>query len=148
MKLILNLLVASAAITGLASCTTPQTAQQLSQTSVNYQCGPGGQNPLTVQYTFQGGEALSARVIYQNQVVELPRSMASNADMVGNTFRSENYTWVTDKFTYDTVGNARGEMLTRELARTHTGTIPSETPSDEVSNIIVRDCVPVSATSA
>ena len=75
---------------GLAACTTPRSPHEIAQTTVDYQCGPGGQDPLTVQYTFQGGEALSARVIYQNQVVVLSRSTASNADMVGNTFRSDN----------------------------------------------------------
>lgn len=156
MKQTLKLLGACAVLTGLAACTTPQSPHQLAQTTVDYQCGPGGQYPLTVQYTFQGGEALSARVIYQNQVVALSRSTASNTDMVGNTFRSENYTWVTQQFDYDTVGAARGEMLTREIVPDNagsvtprTGTMPATvppvttTPVEEVSNIIVRDCVPV-----
>ncbi len=150
MKQTLSVLGALVIVTGLAACTTPHSPDHVSQATVNYQCGPGGQDPLTVQYTFQGGEALSARVIYQNQVVVLPRSTASNADMVGNTFRSDNYTWVTQKFDYDTVGEARGDMLTREIVPPvtttpsyGTGVVPVPTPTDEVSNIIVRDCVPV-----
>lgn len=169
MKQTIIVLGAVVIVTGLAACTTPRSPSELSQTTVDYQCGPGGQDPLTVQYTFQGHEALSARIIYQNQVVLLSRSTAGNVDMVGNTFRSDNYTWVTQKFDYDTVGSARGDMLTREIIQPATsvapapgvtpsgstvtpasGTTPMHTnrPVDEVSNIIVRDCVPVAASTS
>lgn len=162
MKLTLNLLATLVAVAGLAACTTPHGPNELGQKTVNYQCGPGGQDALTVQYTFQGRDAVSARIIYQNQVVVLPRATASNIDMVGNTFRSDNYTWTTQAFDYDTVDSARGDMLTREIVphATHavpqtggvtppaTGTPPVDgsratLPADEVSNIVVRDCVPV-----
>lgn len=162
MKPTLNLLAALVAAAGLTACTTPHSPNQLAQKTVNYQCGPGGQDPLTVQYTFQGRDALSARIIYQNQVVLLPRATATNLDMVGNTFRSDNYTWTTEAFEYDTVDSARGDMLTREIVPPATpdvpqpaATLPPATgtapvpgsrttlPADEVSNIVVRDCVPV-----
>lgn len=169
MKPTLNLLAAMVAVAGLAGCATPQSPNELSQKTVNYQCGPGGQDPLTVQYTFQGRDALSARIIYQNQVVLLPRSTATNVDMVGNTFRSDNYTWITQAFDYDNVDSARGDMLTREIVPpatpdmtpptvnghaatgtspvTRSQTMPPATPAvNEVSNIVVRDCVPVAAT--
>lgn len=166
-----------AVVGGLTACATPQSPHELSQATINYQCGPGGQDPLTVQYTFQGQEPLSARIIYQNQVVLLPRSTASNVDVIGNTFRSDHYTWITQKFDYDTVGSARGEMLMRDIVRTEserehvaTGTAPvgvnttpsgtrtapaagvgalsTSTPADEVSNIIVRDCIPLVASTS
>lgn len=145
---------------GLTACTAPRTPDQISQVSIDYRCGPGGQTPLTVQYTFQGEEPLAARVIYQNQVVELPRSTAKHADMAGNTFRSDSYTWLTQTFDYDNVGSARGEMLTREVVPSvtnNTGSagstvlpsdsavVPVQGPAAEVSNIIVRDCVPVAS---
>ena len=157
MKQTLNRLGVLVAFAGLAACTTPHSPNQLTQATVNYQCGPGGQAPLTVQYTFQGGEAMSARVIYQNQVVVLPRSTTSNVDMVGNTFRSDNYTWITQQFDYDTVASARGEMLTRDVVPADVSTVPSTTgtvpapataPIEEVSNLIVRDCVPIVSTTS
>src|SRR3546814_1995208 len=73
---------------GLAACSTPKDAQQLSQKTVEYGCGPGADQPLSVQYTFQGDEPLAAKVIYQNQAVDLTRATTSNADMV----RSEEHT--------------------------------------------------------
>ena len=45
--------------TVLVACTAPRSPDQLSQKTINYQCGPGGQDLLTVQYTFQGNEAPS-----------------------------------------------------------------------------------------
>lgn len=171
MKPTLNLLAAMVAVAGLAGCAAPQSPNQLSQKTVNYQCGPGGQDPLTVQYTFQGRDAVSARIIYQNQVVLLPRSTATNVDMVGNTFRSDNYTWITQAFDYDSVDSARGDMLTREIVppatpdmtppvvngHATTGTtpvphgqvLPPVNPAvNEVSNIVVRDCVPLTTTTS
>lgn len=170
MKPTIKLIGVLVAVCGLAACTTPS-QNQLTQKTVNYQCGPGGQDPMSVQYTFQGLDALSARIIYQNQVVQLPRSTSSNVDMVGNTFRSDNYTWITQAFDYNSVDSARGEMLTREIVPSaHDAAIPSDTtlppstgvgpaagsrtavtpavPVQEVSNIIVRDCVPVTTTTS
>src|SRR5690606_25189257 len=121
---------------GLIGCTTPRDATQLSQKTVHYACGPqGAQQPLTVQYTFQGTEALAAKVIYNNQAVDLTRATASNADMVGNTFRGNGYTWTTDKFTYDSVGETHGNMLTQDVAQNVNG------QRTTVSNIIANNCV-------
>ena len=121
---------------GLAACTTPRDATQLSQKTVHYACGPqGAQQPLTVQYTFQGGEALAAKVIYNTQAVDLTRATASNADMVGNTFRGNGYTWTTDKFNYDTVGETHGNMLTQDVVQTVNG------QQTTVSNIIANNCM-------
>lgn len=121
---------------GLAACTTPRDATQLSQKTVHYACGPqGAQQPLTVQYTFQGTEALAAKVIYNNQAVDLTRATASNADMVGNTFRGNGYTWTTDKFTFDTVGQTQGNMLTQDLVQNVNG------QQTTVSNIIANNCM-------
>lgn len=121
---------------GLIGCTTPRDATQLSQKTVHYACGPqGAQQPLTVQYTFQGTEALAAKVIYNNQAVDLTRATASNVDMVGNTFRGNGYTWTTDKFTYDTVGETHGNMLTQDVAQNVNG------QQTTVSNIIANNCV-------
>lgn len=148
----MNVLGVLAVSVVLGGCAAPRSPDQLSQVTINYQCGPGGQNPLTVQYTFQGDEALSARVIYQGQVVMLRRVTASNADIVSNTFRSDNYTWITQKFDYSTVSSARGDMLTRSLVPSESPTagvndsVP-ETPVEEVSDIVVSDCEPVVARS-
>ena len=121
---------------GLAACTTPRDATELSQKTVHYACGPqGAQQPLTVQYTFQGTEALAAKVIYNSQAVDLARATASNADMVGNTFRGNGYTWTTDKFSYDTVGQTNGNMLTQDVVQTVNGR------QTTVSNIIVNNCM-------
>src|SRR5690606_11861849 len=91
--------------------------------------------PLSVHYTFQGEQALAARVVYMNQVIELNRATASNADMVGNTFKGGGYTWTTDKFVEDDVANAKGLMLTREAAA-QAGT--AQAPN--VGSVLVRDC--------
>jgi membrane-bound inhibitor of C-type lysozyme len=125
---------------GLAACTTPKDTQELSQKTVEYRCGPGGEQPLSVQYTFQGTEPLAAKVIYRNQAVDLTRATTSNADMVGNTFRGNGYTWTTDKFTFDTVGTVKGNMLTQDSQQAVGG------QTTAVSNIIVKDCQAVSAT--
>jgi len=120
---------------GLVACTTPRDATELSQKTVHYVCGPqGAQQPLTVQYTFQGTEALAAKVIYNTQAVDLTRATASNVDMVGNTFRGNGYTWTTDKFNYDTVGETQGNMLTQDVAQTVNG------QQTTVSNIIANQC--------
>lgn len=136
----------------VGACAAPRSPDQLASKTIHYQCGPGGQQPLAVQYTFQGDEPASARVIYQNQVVMLPRVTLSNADLVGNTFRSENYTWITQQFDYQTVGTARGEMLTRDIVASEADSaVPGSTdqtpvtPVEEVSDLVVSDCVPVVA---
>ncbi|WP_397475563.1 hypothetical protein [Pusillimonas sp.] len=121
---------------GLAACAAPRDTTQLSQKTVHYACGPqGAQQPLTVQYTFQGAEALAAKVIYNTQAVDLTRATASNADMVGNTFRGNGYTWTTDKFNYDTVGQTQGNMLTQDVVQTVNG------QQTTVSNIIANNCM-------
>lgn len=121
---------------GLAACTTPpRDVTELSQKTVHYTCGPqGAQQPLTVQYTFQGTEALAAKVIYNNQAVDLTRATASNVDMVGNTFRGNGYTWTTDKFDVDTVGQTQGNMLSKDVVQTING------QQNTVSNIIANQC--------
>ena len=126
---------------GLAACSAPRDAQELSQKTVQYGCGPGGSQPMSVQYTFQGKEALAAKVIYQNQAVDLTRSTASNADVLGNTFRGNGYTWTTDKFDYDTVGQVAGKMLTQDVQQYANN--PPGQPAP-VSNILVKDCRPAS----
>jgi len=118
---------------GLAACTAPKDAQELSQKTVEYTCGTSNQ-PVTVQYTFQGYEALAAKVIYNNQAVDLTRATTSNADMVGNTFRGNGYTWTTDKFNHGNVHEAHGKMLTQDNTQTITG------QNATVSNVLVKDC--------
>src|SRR5690554_1080033 len=54
-------------VLGLAGCAGTADRQELSQKTVEYGCGPGGEQPLTVQYTFRGEEAVSARLIYMTQ---------------------------------------------------------------------------------
>jgi membrane-bound inhibitor of C-type lysozyme len=126
---------------GLAACSTPKDARELSQKTVEYGCGPGANQPLTVQYTFQGEEALAAKVIYQNQTVDLTRATTSNADMVGNTFRGSGYTWTTEKFTRENAGQVNGNMLTQDAQQTATGTASS------VGNVLVKDCKAQSVSS-
>lgn len=132
----LTITAAVALCAGLAACATPRDATQLSQKTVHYVCGPqGAQQPLSVQYTFQGTEALAAKVIYNTQAVDLTRATASNADMVGNTFRGNGYTWTTDKFDYDSVGETQGNMLTQDVVQTVNG------QQTTVSNIIANNCM-------
>jgi|SRR5690606_4133424 len=125
---------------GLAACSTPQKSdQELSQQTVEYNCGQGSTQPLSVQYTFQGDEPLAAKVIYNNQAVDLTRTTTSNVDMVGNTFRGNGYTWTTEKFTQDDVGTVNGKMLTQETQQVVNG------QTSTVSNVLVKDCRVVSA---
>lgn len=132
-------LISTAAVVlcaGLAACAAPRDATQLSQKTVHYACGPqGAQQPLSVQYTFQGSEAMGAKIIYNAQAVDLTRSTATNADMVGNTFRGNGYTWTTDKFDFDSVGQTQGNMLTQDVVQTVNG------QQSTVSNIIANQCV-------
>ncbi len=120
---------------GLAACSTStEIGKDLSQQTVEYSCGQGSTQPLSVQYTFQGEEPQTARVVYANQAVELTRATSSGSDMVGNTFRGNGYTWTTDKFTRDDAGSVDGKMLTQEVQQNASGQ-----PST-VSNVIVKDC--------
>ena len=118
---------------GLAACSSTKDAQHLSQKTVEYACGPESV-PLSAQYTFQGEQALAARVLYMNQVIELNRATANNADMVGNTFRGGGYTWTTDKFVEGDVEDAKGLMLTRESAQ------PGAAQASNVGSMLARDC--------
>ena len=135
-----RLLVLSGAIlfTGLAACSTPQERGELSQKTVEYTCGGGDGQHLTAQYTFQGQEALGAKVIFQDQAVELTRATSSNADMVGNTFSGNGHTWTTGKFTFEDVGDVDGHMLTRDTPQTING------QTSQTSAVLARDCEPVS----
>src|SRR5690606_32584087 len=110
-----TLLIAAAAAAALAGCAGSPDRQQLSQKTVEYRCGPGGEQPLTVQYTFRGEEALSARVVHMNQAVDMARVTSGNADMVGNTFRGGGYTWTTGKFDHGDVDEVDGDMLTQDM---------------------------------
>lgn len=119
---------------GLVGCGSPQNVQELTQKTIEYRCGPGGDTPLSVQYTFQGDEPLAAKVIYQNQAVDLTRATTNNADMVGNTFRGNGYSWTTEKFTAENVESANGNMLAQETSQVVGG------QNAAVGNILVRDC--------
>ena len=120
---------------GLAACSTSnEIGKDLSQKTVEYSCGQGSTQPLSVQYTFQGEEALGARVVYASQAVELTRATTSNADMVGNTFRGNGYTWTTDKFTRGDVATVDGKMLTQEVQQR------GGAQASTVSNVLVKDC--------
>lgn len=125
---------------GLAACSTPQkNAQELSQQTVEYNCGQGSTQPLSVQYTFQGDDPMAAKVIYNNQAVDLTRATTSNVDMVGNTFRGNGYTWTTEKFTRGDAGTVNGKMLTQETQQVVSG------QTSTVSNVLVKDCRVVAA---
>ncbi|SHH17515.1 ACP-like domain-containing protein [Pollutimonas bauzanensis] len=126
---------------GLAACVAPKDARELSQKTVEYRCGASGEQPLSVQYTFQGTEPLAAKVVYQNQAVDLTRATASNADMVGNTFRGSGYTWTTDKFTLENVAAVNGNMLTQDAPQAVNG------QNAAVSNVLVKDCRVAGASS-
>lgn len=121
---------------GLVACAAPEDPRQLSQATVQYSCGPSGmQQPLNVQYTFQGDEALAAKVIYKNQAVDLTRTTSSNTDMIGNTFSGNGYTWTTEKFDKSNVATVNGGMLTQEMTQTVNG------ESSTVSNILLNQCL-------
>jgi membrane-bound inhibitor of C-type lysozyme len=118
----------------LAACGTPKDAQELSQKTVEYRCGASGEQPLSVQYTFQGGEPLAAKVIYNNTAVDLTRTTSSNTDMTGNTFKGNGYAWTTDKFTLENVDTVNGNMFTQESTQVVNG------QNAAVSNILAKDC--------
>ncbi|AHG64965.1 ACP-like domain-containing protein [Advenella mimigardefordensis] len=120
---------------GLAACSTSnENGKDLTQQTVEYTCGQGNTQPVSVQYTFQGEEPLAAKVVYANQAMELTRATTSNSDMVGNTFRGNGYTWTTDKFTREDVSSVNGKMLTQD-AQQRAGV-----PGSTVGNVLVKDC--------
>ncbi len=123
---------------GLAACGTPKDAQELSQKTVEYRCGAGGDQPLSVQYTFQGNEPLAAKVVYNNQAIDLTRTTSNNTEVIGNTFRGNGYTWTTEKFTSDNVNTVNGNMFTQETTQVVNG------QNSAVSNILAKDCKVVS----
>lgn len=127
------LVLAGAAAVALAGCAGSPESQALSQRTVEYECGPDKDQPLTVQYTFQGNEALSARVMHMNQVVDMTRVTSGHADTVGNTFRGGGYTWVTGKFDRDDVDEVDGDMLTQE-------TTAANAQTGMVGTVLLRDC--------
>lgn len=120
---------------GLAACSsTPKDTATLTQKTVEYSCGAEGQQALSVQYTFQGAEPMAAKVVYNNQAIDLTRETSDKADLVGNTFRGNGYTWTTDKFTVENVQSKNGNMLTQDGRQTVNGNTVA------VSNILAKQC--------
>lgn len=134
MKLKLVSMASLALCGGLVACTASDNAQQMTRRTVEYQCGTEAVEPLTVQYTFQGAEALAAKVIYRNQAVDLTRMTASDTGMVGNTFKGNGYTWTTAPFTIDNVQSAEGNMLTEDVRLALSG------GGSQAGNILLRSC--------
>lgn len=135
------LLLTGAAVIGLAGCAGSPDSQELTQKTVEYNCGPGGEQPLTVQYTFRGDEALSARVVHMNQAVDMTRVTSGNADMVGNTFRGGGFTWVTGKFDRDDVDEVDGNLLTQDNpGAAGQASMPASGGTGMVGTILLRDC--------
>lgn len=137
------LLLSGAAAIALAGCAGPRDSEQLSQKTVEYGCGPGGEQPLTVQYTFRGNEAISARVIHMNRAVDMTRVTSGNADMVGNTFRGGGNTWVTGKFDRDDVDEVNGDMLLQDTPASAQGGAygaAASAPAGMAGTILLRDC--------
>ncbi|NLC35986.1 MAG: hypothetical protein GX772_06005 [Alcaligenaceae bacterium] len=151
MNRIPTLIFASVATIALAGCAGSSDSRELTQKMVEYECGPGGEQPLTVQYTFQGTEALSARVVHMNQAVEMVRVTSNHADMVANTFRGAGYTWTTGAFDIDNVEDVDGDMLTQAapvgaaqsgnygtVSDRYAGTHGGQT--GVVGTVLLRDC--------
>lgn len=147
------LLFASIAAIGLAGCAGSPDSRELSQKTIEYECGPGGEQPLTVQYTFQGVDALSARVVHMNQAIDMTRVTSGHADMVGNTFRGGGYTWITGKFDIEDVDEVDGDMLTQDASAhatqggAYSGAAPAGTHAGAhsgqagmVGTVLLRDC--------
>src|SRR3546814_12125389 len=110
---------------GLAACSTSHDGQaELRQQTVQYQCSNQAQEELDlkVQYTFQGEEPVTARVIYDNQAITLMHDASDKANMTGESFSGEGYTWTTGKFTYDDVDDVDGNMLTQLAGQGTNGT--------------------------
>src|SRR3546814_15553976 len=94
---------------GLAACSTSHDGQaELRQQTVQYQCSNQAQEELDlkVQYTFQGAETVTARVIYDHQAITLMHDATNNATLTGESFSGEGYTWTTGKFPQDHVDDA------------------------------------------
>jgi len=143
------LLLASASAIGLAGCAGAPDGRQLSQKTVEYECGPGGEQPLSVQYTFQGDEVMSARVVHMNQAIDMARATSGHADMVGHTFRGGGYTWTAGPFDRDDVDEVDGDMLTQDApaAAVHQNSQGTGYPAGAygrsagvVGNVLLRDC--------
>lgn len=124
--------------TTLAACsTTPMghSPNQLTQKTVHYQCRAQDQRALDleVQYAFQGNDPVTAQVIYDNQAILLTRDTGSKANLVGNTFTGDGYTWTTGQFTLDNVSQVSGNLLTRlDALPGHVG--------QHVNTILARNC--------
>ena len=119
---------------GLVACGTTEDTSRLSQKTVEYACGNEGEQPLTVQYTFQGQDPLAAKVILGDRAIDLNRDTSNKADMVGNTFKGNGFTWTTDKFNAENVGSVHGNMLTQEAMHNGQGA------STATSKILAKEC--------
>lgn len=122
----------------LAACSTTvnmHKESQLSQRTVEYQCHARRERTvhLEVQYTFQGNEPVTAQVIYDDQAISLTRASDNKADMVGDTFTGNGYTWTTGKFSMEDADKVDGNMLTRRDIATGSTTAPVDT-------ILARNC--------
>ena|SRR5690554_2522915 len=151
MNKIPTLIFASVAAMALAGCGSSPDSRELTQKTVEYECGPGGEQPLTVQYTFHGEEAQSARIVYMNQAVDMVRVTVGHADRAGNTFRGAGYTWTTGAFDIDDVDDVDGDMLTQDAPA---GTAPASqygsvtdryagthgAQTGVVGTVLLRDC--------
>lgn len=125
----------------LAACSTtprhnPNADNQLVQKTVHYEChAPGDRRVnLEAQYTFQGTGAVTAQVIYDDQAIPMTRDTNSKANLVGDTFTGNGYTWTTGQFTVDTAEKVNGNMLTRSDAVAASG-------GGHANTILARNCV-------
>lgn len=122
---------------GLTACSTTHDGQaELSQKTVRYECTDSGKHEvdLNVQYTFQGSRPVQAQIIYNAQVITLMHNTGGKADMVGETFSGNGYTWSTGAFTYDNAYDVDGDMLTQSTVQTSNGQTTS------ADTILARDC--------
>lgn len=122
----------------LTACSTtgnPSNDNQLAQKTVRYECNAHGQRSvnLEVQYTFQGVEPVTAQVIYDDQAISMTRDTNSKANLVGDTFTGEGYTWTTGQFTVANADKVDGTMLTRSDAS-------SGHPGEHINTILARGC--------
>lgn len=125
---------------GLAACASDghdMKPQELSQKTVHYECGAHGQQALDVQYTFQGSDPVAAKIIYNNQAIDLKRDNDSKSDMVGVAFAGNGYTWATAKFTREDVSHAEGSMLTLDVQQQSSY---SNSNAHVTHTILVKDC--------
>ena len=124
----------------LAACSTtprqnPNAANQLVQKTVHYECHVRGERRvnLEVQYTFQGAGAVTAQVIYDDQAIPMTRDTNSKANLVGDTFTGNGYTWTTGQFTVDNAEKVNGNMLTRSDPAAVSG-------DGHINTILARNC--------